>query len=471
VFPFQIAAPDGVSTATALAGGAVRGAAPIASSGVPALAGIRPWRTARTSQIIPCALVTGWAFLVYLNALGNGFRLDDPYRVTGNPGVENLMPIWRHFTDPYTSSFLPSLAQYRPLLPLSLSINHALTGNSVAGYHLGNLLLAVAAALMVYVLVRELLGYWTAERLSSRRVDFLAAAVALLMATHPVGGMLVNYISGRDLLLMQIFLGASLFFTIRMRRMSLSVKPDEVLGASPVRRLARRWFGGSVLGWAGVLLLFELALLAKAQAVMFPGLILAFELTLGRGTLTRIATYTRALPFALVAAGHLIFIDSYLGFAALPDAPNIGQDALWPYPLTQAKLSLFHYLANFAWPFDLHQMPVEPTMNSLQDPSVAIGLSFIVATLACAWLLRRANPLLAFCILAYWIAQSPESSVTPMLHNATDYRPYPASPFLFLLLALILNRYLRPAAATIVLLGLIVFFSAASVHMNAGWSA
>jgi len=235
-----------------------------------------------------------------------------------------------------------------------------------------------------------------------------------------ISGMLVNYISGRDLLLMQIFLGTSLFFYIRMRRLSLSVRADVLLGASPAHRLARRWFGGSTLGWAGILVLFELALLSKAQAVMLPALILAFELTLGKGALSRIAPYARALPFALVAVGHLIFIDSYLGFAALPDAPNIGQDALWTYPLTQAKLSLFHYLANFAWPFDLRQMPVEPTMNSLQDPGVAIGLAFIVATLAVAWLLRRANPLLAFCLLAYWIAQSPESSVTPMLHNAAD---------------------------------------------------
>ncbi|MGH2343963.1 MAG: hypothetical protein ACRDG4_01975, partial [Chloroflexota bacterium] len=292
-----------------------------------------------------------------------------------------------------------------------------------------------------------------------------------LMATHPVAGMLVNYISGRDLLLMQLFVGASLYFYVRMRRLSLSASRDDLPAAPLPHQLARRWFGGSVLSWVGVLVLFELALLSKAQAVMFPALILAFELTLGKRTLSRIATYARTLPFALTAVGHIVYIDRYLNFAALPDAPNISADALWTYPLTQAKLSLFHYLANFAWPFNIRQIPVEPTMNSMQDPAVAIGLIFIAATLVGAWLMRRANPLMAFCILAYWIAQSPESSVTPMLHNAVDYRPYPAGPFLFLILALLLNRYLKPVASTIVLLLLIVFFSAASVHMNAGWSA
>jgi ABC-type glycerol-3-phosphate transport system permease component len=199
VFPFQAAVPTSVSAPAVRLDGAARTAAPIAPfrAAVLALVGLRPWLAVRTGRIVQCAIIVGWPCLVYLNALHKGFRLDDVYRVAGNPGVENLLPIHRYFTDPSTSAYLPSLAQF----------------------------------------------------------------------------------------------------------------------------------------------------------------------------------------------------------------------------------------------------------------------------------LHRANPLMAFCILAYWIAQSPESSVTPMLHNAVDYRPYPAQPFLFLILALLLNRYLKPVASTIVLLLLIVFFSAASVHMNAGWSA
>jgi hypothetical protein len=56
-----------------------------------------------------------------------------------------------------------------------------------------------------------------------------------------------------------------------------------------------------------------------------------------------------------------------------------------------------------------------------------------------------------------------------MLHNAVDYRPYPASPFLFLALALLLERYLKPGWASAVLLALILFFGAASMMMNTMW--
>jgi len=395
--------------------------------------------------------------------------LDDLYRVVGNPGVENFRPIWRHFTDPTTSAFLPSLAQFRPLLPLSLSLNHALTGNSPVGYHLGNLLLVIASSLVVYFLVRELLGQWTARRLPSYRVDFLAMVVALVTAIHPVSALLVSYISGRDLLLMQCFLGSSLLLYARMQRLSLSADQDELRRAPPIERLLRRWFGGSWAAWLVILVLFELAMLSKTQAIAGCALILAFEVTLGRANFSRFATYARTLPFVLIAIAHIFYIDWYLNFASLPDSPSIPADAVWTYPLTQARLSVLHYLPNLAWPFNIHMVSVEPIMNNLQDGGVLFGLFLIIGTLIVAGLLRRRSPLAAFCILGYWIAQSPESSVTPMLHNVVDYRPYPAIPFLVLALALLLNRYLKPIVTSTVLVLLIVFFSVASVHLNTTW--
>jgi multiple sugar transport system permease protein len=434
-----------------------------------ALAGLRPWLAPLSAQVVQCTLIAACTFAVYLDALQNRLHLGDVYRVLGNPGVESLAPIWRYFTDPLTSASIPSEAQFRPLLPLSLALEHAITGGSVIGYHLVNLLLVVATALLVYMLVRELLGYWSAPRLPAYRVDFLAMAVALLVAVHPVSGILVNYVSGRDLLLMQMFLCASLFCYVRMQRIHFFVERISLEDRTLLARLLHRWFGGSILGWLGVVALFELALLSKAQAIMLPAVIFAFELTLARGGLSRIATYARAVPFALVAAAHLLYVDAYLHITVLPDASTFGLEAEWTYPLTQAHLSVIHYLANFAWPFNLRQIPVVTTVQTLQDAGAVVGLAFIVGTVVCGWCLRHSQPLPALCMLAYWIVQSPESSIMPMLHNAADYRPYPASPFLFLAVALLLERFLKRAQATIVLLLLGVFFGFASIMMNSAW--
>jgi hypothetical protein len=56
-----------------------------------------------------------------------------------------------------------------------------------------------------------------------------------------------------------------------------------------------------------------------------------------------------------------------------------------------------------------------------------------------------------------------------MLHNAVDYRPYPASPFLFLSLVLLLERWLKPPQVSFLLLVLITFFGIVSVQLNTLW--
>src|ERR1051325_12243621 len=75
--------------------------------------------------------ITAAAMLVYANTLQNAFHLDDFYRVIGNPGIHKLWPIWRHFVDPWTMSTLDRITQYRPLLPLSLSVHYAVAGDSL----------------------------------------------------------------------------------------------------------------------------------------------------------------------------------------------------------------------------------------------------------------------------------------------------------------------------------------------------
>ena len=430
-------------------------------------------RGSRLSQhlvsVVHCGAIVAGTALVYVHSLRNSLHLEDALRVSGNPAVEHLAPLWRYFSDPAAGSSVPVDLQFRPLLPLSLAINHLLTADSVAGYHLGNQLLLACAGVITYFLARELLGGWVAPALDTAHAGVLAMAVALLACVHPVSALLVDYVSGRALLLMQIFLGASLLLYMRLRRTSA----DRLrrYGSKQRRQweLSLKGAAPSALTWLAILALFELAMLAKTQAIVAPGLIVAFELTAGRESLTRVGLYLRALPFVAVAWAHLASINSYVGYTALPDSANTGFDATWNYPLTQTRLSVVHYLGNFAWPFNIRQVAVQPTASSLFDGGVLLGLAFIVATLLYARHVRRTQPVLAFCILAYWIAQSPESSVVPMMHNAADYRPYPAAPFLFLTIALLLRRYLRPALASTLLIALVLYFSIASIGLSATW--
>ena len=177
---------------------------------------------------------------VFFNTLHNDFQLDDFYRVVDNPGIQTLSRPWRHFSDPGTMSTLPRITQYRPLLPLSLSINFAIHKYSLPGYHMVNLLFHIMAGVLIYFLCIDLLTHWAQNTYTKKARGAIAIVASLLFTIHPVGGILINYVCSRDLILMQMFLLASFLFYVRMRR----------LGMSPLR-------------WGFVLLFFLCSLVRK----------------------------------------------------------------------------------------------------------------------------------------------------------------------------------------------------------------
>jgi protein O-mannosyl-transferase len=388
------------------------------------------------------ALLVALPLGIYANTLGNALHLDDFYRVRGNPGVEQLTPVMRHFTDPHTMSTLPRITQYRPLLPLTLSLNYALAGgHSLVGYHLTNLALLVLCALLGYALCRRLLEAAELEP------GLLPLGVALVFAIHPVAGVPVNYVCSRDLLLMQLFLLAALLCYLAARR------------AAAAR---------SRVGWALLALLsLALSLLSKQNALVAPALIVVLELTVLRQRVLSPWPWLRALPAAALGGGFFLLTERVLGFS---DVVRVAATkyTTWHYALTQTRLHLTHYLRNMAWPWSMHPDPgVAPAAGV--EVGVALGAAVILATLVLAALAWRRRPLLTLCILYYWLLLAPSSSVLPFHHLAADYRPFPGTLFLWLALGLGLRALAAPRVRAALTLALVLYFSTASVWLNRTW--
>ena len=409
--------------------------------------------------VIHIVLIVSAASLVYFNTLQNSFHLDDFYRVVDNPEIQKLSPVWRHFVDPGTMSTLERITQYRPLLPLTLSLNYSIAENSLVGYHLGNLFFQIVASILVYFLCMQLLRY-SSWRFEKDKRHFLALFVALLFAIHPVSGILVNYICARDLILMQVFLMASFLAYIRMR---LAGSWAMTHNPSTLRK------GFSPLGWITVLVLLAFSLLSKANAVVAPALVFLFEVTLEKERILSKEPWIRMLPFAAIILSYFLFTKLYLGSAGFSVVVSDGGTSTWGYALTQAKLHLFHYLRNFLWPFLIRQAPFVEPSNSFSDYRVLLGFVFIAASLVLAWRLWKTYPVLSFCILAYWILMIPASSFLPFHHLAVDYRPYASSPFLFLFVSLVIYKFVKPGYVVPVFLILIGYFAFSSIHLNKTW--
>lgn len=392
------------------------------------------------------ALLVLVTVLVFANALPGGFHLDDHFRVVQNPEITRFWPPWRHLLDPSTSSSLPSIVQYRPLLPLTLSIDHALFGMDARAFHATNLLLHLGAVLLVLLLARELLRQAAPPGLEAGPArERLALAAALLYAVHPVAGVPVEYVCARDLLLMQVCLLGSFVVYLRLRR----------LGDTPWR-------------WAATLGLMALSLLGKTNAVALPALVLASELLLRGARLTAARTWARVLPFALVAIAFFAWTRGVLGFSDA-DQLVVSHGAFWNWPLTEAKVHLFHYLRDVVWPLWLHPLPAVAWVDSPADPRAWLGVAVIVGSLVLAFRWRRRRPLAALAIVAWWILLAPTSSFVPLRSAAADYRPVPSLPWMALLLVLV-GRRLLPARVRIPALGLAVLgLGGVAISNNAIW--
>lgn len=396
-------------------------------------------------RLYPLLLVAA-TLAAFCNTFDNSFHLDDFYRVVDNPGIQSIQPVWRHFVDPRTMSTLDRITEYRPLLPLTLSINFWWSGSRVAGYHAFNLIAHLAAALLIYGFLLELMRSGRRDDDASpgweHDVAFLAA---LLFAVHPVSGIVVNYISARDLGMMEAFLAGTLLAYARMRRL-----------------------GDSGRRWAVVLALFACSLLAKTNGIVMPLLILAFErLVVARDAPWR-ASIARSAAFTGVVAVYFSWTTFGLHFSAVQQVLSESGAPSITYPLTQLWVHLI-YLANAAWPFAIREMPAVAPAAGVLDWRVIAGAAFVAASGGIAWRLRRTQPIVSFAIVAYWLFLLPESSILPLYHLRNDYRPYPSSPFLFLIVILAASRVWRPRAVMLTAAAASVYLAGASFALNRTW--
>lgn len=136
----------------------------------------------------------------YLPALGGSFIWDDHYLITRSPSVTTLQPLSSYFRSSFWQheDLAPGeRAYYRPLTVLSFALDHALHGSNPGGYHVTNLCLHAATALLLFAMLRRrnmtppaaflgAVGWAWFPRLSeaaawiSGRTDILAALFTLL---------------------------------------------------------------------------------------------------------------------------------------------------------------------------------------------------------------------------------------------------------------------------------------------------
>ena len=374
------------------------------------------------------ALILFCGFCAYANSLNGRFIWDDDVMIVANSYIQKPAAHLKELlTQDLGAATQTKYDYFRPVLSLSYAANHALGGLDVRGYHLGNLLIHLGAALCLYGFAAALLGSPVAALLA-----------ALLFTVHPVQTETVSYVSGRA-----DPLGALFFFA--------------ALWAAEIR-LARSRTGPFLL--AAALGCFLLAVFSKETTAVLPAVLLL-----------RYALW-RQKPDGKLLAPMFVFLAGYAAwrFAHLE---NTGAAGMAADRLPAFFAALAGYARVLVFPFGLHADRGYPAFQWTDAPVLA-GAGIFVLTLCAAAAFRR-QPVAAFGVGWFFITLFPQSPASPfrLFAYMAEHWVYLPATGLFLIagkaLAELIKRDTRKTAVGLAAC-LVLFYSVLTLLQNRHWS-
>jgi len=309
-----------------------------------------------------CFLLLIAVLAVYWNVQGFDFiRYDDPQYVMENPVVQSGLTIpgirWA-LTD-------ISTGYWHPLTWISLMADYELYGMNAGGYHLTNLLLHIANAMLLFAVLNMMTG-----------AVWRSAFVAALFALHPLHVESVAWVAERKDVLSGLFWILTMLAYVRYVRLP---------------------------GWGRylvVFMMFVLGIMAKPMMVTLPFVLLLMDYwPLGR--------YQRGCKEPLIRGGEskvsvgrlilekiplfivVVFVSIGTIWSQKQTGAIMSSDALsLPVRIANALSSYVIYMGKMFWPVDLAVYYPHPGIWSTAAVIGSISL-LLVISLTVVWLGRR----------------------------------------------------------------------------------
>lgn len=328
------------------------------------------------AAVLPCLILVA-VTITYWNHFPNEFHFDDFHSVVRNPAIREISNIPKYFLDARLFSIFPPNQSYRPMTTTTLAIDYALGGGyNPVYFHLTTFLAFLLQLVVMGALFQKILG--------SHRQAWLGVA---LYGLHPVGAETINYVIQRADMYVALGLSAGMLLYAYNRP---------------------RW----------ALLVFALAYFFKPSALVFPGLVLAYEHFLGQ------RAYKKSIPFILLAA-----VLTVLNTVMTPASFLLGSSSSsLNYRLTQPYIAMT-YLWESVAPFHLAADNEFPPFDNLLDPKAVAGYVCLLGLLVAIY---KGKPTLSFGLSWFLMAMVP-TSLAPLGDVTNDHRMF--GPYVGLALA------------------------------------
>ena len=337
------------------------------------------------SWLVP-ALIAVVTFATFLPALHNQFvNWDDDKNFLENPHYRGLG--WTQLSWMWTTH----MGHYIPLTWMTFGLDYLLWGMNPRGYHVTNLLLHAANAVVFFFITRRLLTRALpspSERGHALTVS--AAFSALVFAIHPLRVESVAWATERrDVLSGLFYLSAVLAY----------------LRACDREERGRGWYWGAVALFAG-------ALLSKSMAVNLPVVLMILDVyplrrlggSIGWRSKPARRIYVEKIPFVLLAAvaSAIAVMAQFSIHAALP----LAQLSV-PGRLAVSAYGLSFYLGKMIVPVNLSPLYELPRTVSPWAMPFILSFGLAIAITAIVLSLRRRMLGLPAAWLAYLVVLLP----------------------------------------------------------------
>jgi tetratricopeptide (TPR) repeat protein len=340
-------------------------------------------------------LVVLAAALAYHNSFLGPFVFDDIPGIIENPSIRHLWPITRVLNPPLTSAG----AVGRPLVNLSLAVNYALGGTNVTGYHVVNLLLHVAVALVLFSLVLRTLRLPSLTSQFEGKARHLALALTLLWTVHPLLTESVTSVIQRNELIVGLFYLLTLYSTVRSSTST------------------RKYF------WQGcAIATCLLGMASKEVMATAPVVVLLYDRAFLSGSFKKSLQQRRWLYLGLSATWVLLAL---LVVAHRDRNQTVGFGygvEWWAYALTQCQ-AIVHYLGLAVWPRGLVFDYGTEVVRSFAAvwPQACLLVALLAATVYAT--IRRLR--LGFLGCWFFGILAPSSSIVPLTtQTIAEHRMY-----------------------------------------------
>jgi len=439
----------------------------------------------RIVRLLPLLAITITGVVIYYNALGTSFHLDDVPNISDNPLIQT--PDFLTAPDTYCSQVSQFTINYtlcqffkrRYVGYLTFALNYHLHGLDVSGYHLVNMGIHIANALLVYFLVLRLLETpFLKGAASEKTAHFISFFSAMLFVAHPIQTQAVTYIVQRFTSLATLFYLSSIVFYVKAR-LRLTAADEEKARTCPL--MFSIFLALSVV-------FAMLAMFTKEISFTLPVMVVLLEFSFFRGSpRKRLLLLSPLLLTMLIVPYNVIGVAKPLG-GLLSDASMASrvQTAVsrGDYLVTQCVV-IATYIRLLLVPINQNLDYDFPLYHSLADPAVLFSSSFLLSIICVGWYLyyrsrcsARALRLVAFGIFWFFIALSVESSVIPIADVIFEHRAYLPSVGACLAFSaaagfggerLAVRHRLGWKTAVSVLGGIVLIFAVGTIQRNTVW--